>query len=80
MMKLSLEQREALEAVTDTDGYTTYLNLIGILVTDIDNRVLSYNLSEGPEGLVIAKAQSEGARTLYKRIMELKGKTKKQDQ
>lgn len=76
-MKLTLEEYELLTSIIDTDAWPVLLKVVGIHVSDIDSRVLSYNLEEGPEGLVIAKARSEGAKLLQQRINELKSKMKK---
>lgn len=79
-MKLSLDEHEQINALTDSVTWNTLLKIVSVLVKDADNRVLSYNLKDGPDGLMIAKARSEGANSLFLRITELKSKMKKQEQ
>lgn len=78
-MKLTVDEKEALQALVDSSSWIALCKLVEQLTKDFDNRVLSYNLEEGPQGLMIAKARAEGATTLYRRITEVKGKMKKQD-
>lgn len=75
-MKLTVEEKENLEVMLDSPGWAAVCKVLEQLTSDFDKRVLSYNLNEGPQGLMIAKAQAEGASTLYRRFTEVKGKMK----
>jgi len=78
MRKLSHDENEELAIVLRSHGWSPLLKLIDQLCGDQDKRVLTYNLSEGAEGLIIAKARTEGARLLQQRIVELKNQFTKQ--
>lgn len=79
MIKLTVDEIESLDALFESGGWNSLCKVVEQLTKDFDNRVLSYNLEEGPQGLMIAKARAEGASTLYKRFIEVKGKMYKQD-
>lgn len=79
MMKLKVEEKENLDLLLDTPGWNVLCKVMQQLAKDFEIRVMSYNLEEGPQGLMIAKARAEGASTLYKRIIDVKGKMNKQD-
>jgi hypothetical protein len=52
-------------------GWRPLMKVVSLLRSDFDNSVLTYNLEEGPERLVYAKARSEGAKMLEQKIRDL---------
>jgi hypothetical protein len=70
--KLNQEERELLAEFLRHEGWGALLKVVDALCADQDNSVLKYSLSDGPEGLVIAKARTEGARTLQRDISQVK--------
>jgi hypothetical protein len=71
MRRLSLDEREFIQELLNSDGYPVLNSLIDELCDNIDKKVLSYDLNQGPEGLVIAKARSEGSRILQRELLAL---------
>jgi len=60
-MKLSHTESDALGfALRDDDTWKAIQKLMHELEASYINSVLKYNLNNGPEGLVIAKARHEG--------------------
>jgi hypothetical protein len=80
MRRLSQDDKDDLLEILQGHGWPILLTLIEDLCSDIDKKVLSYNLTEGPERLVHEKARSEGARKLQQLITQLKGHYSKQEQ
>lgn len=79
-LPLNAEHYEDLGFVIQSDGLPIFMSLIEQLAQDLDKRVLEYDLSRGPEGLVIQKARSEGARILLTELTRLIAKLKKGEQ
>lgn len=71
-LKLSHEESDDLREIVDGHGWPTFLKAMEQLAFDIDADVLRYNLTNGPDGLVITKARSEGARALQQAITKIK--------
>lgn len=67
--KLTLDQTEYLDTLVSSDGYPVLLKVLEDLCSVIDKNVLSFDLNRGPDGLVIAKARSEGARSLQRELI-----------
>lgn len=76
MRKLSLDEHEAIQEFIHSEGYNVLNRLIDELCIKIDDKVLKYDLSSPPDGLVIAKARSEGARVLQRELITLCSKLK----
>lgn len=75
--KISLEGQEAIANFAETDGWTELVAWLDQMVKEGPERgVLRYDLSRGSEGLLIAKAQAEGARKTWQYLLELKDKLK----
>jgi len=78
-MKLSLDQQEELRQVFTHSGWKPFVTLMESALKRQQETVLKYNLDEGPEKLVIAKARAEGAKNFMDAILkfrdqEVKGK------
>lgn len=65
---LTIDEQEALLLGIDSDLYVIINKVLGHLADRIDEQVLTYDLNRGPDGLVIAKARSEGARLLISNL------------
>ena len=70
-MKLNADDREDLENVLQSVGWKVLLRIAEELTSDIEKRVLQYNLEDGLERLGHAKARAEGARKLMHSIQQL---------
>ena len=70
-LKLSLDEQEALIGLKQSELYDILKKVCGHLAGRIDEQVLLYDLNRGPEGLVIAKARSEGARVLERELLKV---------
>jgi DNA-directed RNA polymerase subunit L len=77
-MKFSQEERDELEITLNGYGWPIILRLVEQLCEDQDKQVLGYNLSNGPDELVILKARTEGARKLQLEIKKFKDRFTKQ--
>ncbi len=72
-LKLSLDEHEYLEAVLDSRGYGVLLKVLDEICLEYGNKVLNYELSDGPEVLLIEKARFEGSQRLkreFKTILD----------
>lgn len=69
---LNMDDQEALEELLMSHGWGPLLKVVDVLVREQEQNVMRYNLKDGPDGLVIAKAQTEGAYTMKRRLNELK--------
>lgn len=78
--KLNIDDQEALEELLTSHGWEPLLKVIALLAHDQEQNVIRYDLNQGPEGLVIAKARAEGANLMKLRIKEIKDEVKKQKQ
>lgn len=74
---LNAEEREIIESFTDTESYDILLKVLAHLAERIDDTVLTYDLNRGPDGLVIVKARSEGARLLQRELQTYLNEFKK---
>lgn len=70
-LKLSIEERESLQALTESELYGILQTVLAHLADRIDEQVLIYDLGRGPDGLVIAKARAEGARILQREFTKM---------
>lgn len=68
---LNEDETELYDDLIRHQGWKPLMKVVEVLRRDLDNRVLTYNLSEGPEGLVYAKARAEGAKMLEQKIQDL---------
>lgn len=71
-MKLNTEEREELYELLGTQGWVLALKVIENMVSKKAQKVLTYNSSEGADGLVRAKCNYEGASQLFLDIRNLK--------
>jgi len=71
-MALDLDEKELLLAVLDSPNWPVILKQVSVCLKTIEKRVLDYNLDDGPEGLVIAKARAEGAKQIFQDISAFK--------
>jgi hypothetical protein len=78
-MKLTLDELELLHELVNSPGWSVLLKKVDRLASNIDSRVLSYNLDDGAEKLVQAKARSEGSRQLQLAIIGIKNDFKQAD-
>lgn len=76
-MKLTLDERELLQEILLSPGWSIVLKVVSGFTDDIDKRVLTYNLKDGAQGLVEEKARSEGAQQLRRAINGIKEEHKK---
>lgn len=70
--KLRGDQYEALMPLCDSGNWKALMDVVEQFTAEIDKEVLTYNLKDGPERLVILKAQSEGAHHLERRLHQLR--------
>lgn len=73
-MKLSLDQQDDLDAFLNSDAYKALVVLMEGALKRQQDAVLEYDLSQGPERLVIAKARAEGAASFMRAIMGYRDK------
>lgn len=78
-MKMSLDEREFLHDLVNSNGWPVLLRMIDDKAQTIDRRVLTFNLTDGAAKLVHEKARSEGARLLQRAIISIKDDFKKAD-
>lgn len=71
-MKLNQEEKDELLALMTSSGWDVLVKVLENLKSRPAKRVLSYNLSDGPEGLVIEKARSEGARDVVDGVIKFR--------
>lgn len=79
-MRLNIDdETESLSVFSETAGFEALIRIVDTMVKEgPEADVLKYNLSLGSEGLLIAKAQAEGARKTYRYLQELRSKLKRQ--
>jgi hypothetical protein len=70
--KLDFEEEIILKDLVSSDAFSVILKVISHMHEAHKEAVLNYNLSNGPDGLVIKKAQSEGSAMLLQRVAGLK--------
>ena len=70
--KLGIDDSEALEELLTSHGWVPLLKVVTMLVQEQEQNVIRYNLKDGPDGLVIEKARTEGAHALKRRLIDLK--------
>ena len=69
-MKLTQEEREELALLVDSSGgWEAVKNVLNHLVVELERRVLTYPLREGPQELVHAKARAEGGAHLARELI-----------
>jgi hypothetical protein len=78
-MKLTPEERELLVEVLLSQGWTSLLRAIDIEVGRLEQLLVKYDLSEGAEKLVHAKARVEGAHKLRYAINQMKSRYLKEE-
>lgn len=77
MIKLDRDDTDALLELMVGHGWKPLLAAVENLVNDEEQRLLKYNLEDGAEKLVHAKARVEGARRLASNLRDLKEVLKK---
>lgn len=70
--RLTLEEKEAIEELTQSALWMPLLRKAEELLHDIEQNLVRYNLANGSEGLVLEKARAEGAAKLLEKIKALK--------
>ena len=60
MKSLNYEERDALKDLFRSPGWPALLKLANELEQYYQTKVMKYNLTDGPEGLVLEKARAEG--------------------
>jgi hypothetical protein len=69
-MKLTSEQREELDSLTQHEGWDVLLYALEQICESMGNDVLQYDLeTNGPDGLCIRKSKYAGARKLYTEML-----------
>lgn len=76
MNKLSIDEKEQLGDFLTSPAWPALLKLIENIVENQSSKTLTYNLDNGPNGLVIEKARFEGAQRLFTAIQTIKSKHK----
>lgn len=76
-LKLTIDEDDLLGELLAGDGYKILLRAAEAIKSDIDKEVLTYDLSKGSEGLMIKKAQSEGADKMLRGLISLRANLKK---
>lgn len=77
MKRRNVEEADALFETIHTEGFPVLLDVLSELCSNIDDKVLKYDLNQGPDGLVIQKARSEGSRQLQRELTSWADKFKK---
>lgn len=75
--KMSIEEKESLDSLLHSNTWNTVIKVMEHLAKDQSEAVLTMNLDEGPERLVILKARCEGAEKLLTKIRRLKSELKR---
>lgn len=74
-MKLSIEEREALEELfLNSQGWQVLLSLIETECAGFSNQLATYNLESGTERFLRMKSELDGAKKLQQRITALREK------
>lgn len=79
-MDLSQEELESLSELMVSDYWPVVQKIVQFPVTKMETAVISYDLSQGVDGLVRRKAQLDGARAVAAFIEQLKRKRKKDEE
>lgn len=79
MSKLTIDEKEFLHDLVNSPGWPVLLKKVDWLASNIESAVLRYNLDDGPEKLVHAKARAEGSRQLLVAIQGIKKEFKQAD-
>ena len=75
--KLSIDERDAVADLLDTDGWRPLLKLIAGMCADHERAVISLSADNGSEPIMRAKLKAEGARKLEADIAALPNKIRK---
>jgi len=73
-MKLTTEEREELANLMQSSGWPALVKVLEGYAQNHKDAVMKYNLTDGPEGLVIAKARAEGAVKIVRDIIARRDK------
>lgn len=73
-MNLTQDEKEDLFILMSSPGWATLKKVMLAQKERFEKRVLSYSLTDGPEGLVIEKARAEGARSAIDGLIEMRNK------
>ena len=73
-MKLALDQEEELTQLLAHSGWKPFVTLMETALKRQQEVVLNYNLEEGTEKLVLAKARAEGAKNFMDAIVKFRDK------
>lgn len=68
-MKLDLDEKESLVSIMQSPGWEALEKLMLAAYKKQEYAVMTYNLSEGPEKLVHAKARAEGAKQFMEAVL-----------
>jgi hypothetical protein len=71
-LKLTEDERDALRELVYSPGWEPLLKVVEQFVATQERKLVSYNLKEGPEGLVHARAALNGADMLRADLNNLK--------
>jgi hypothetical protein len=71
------EEELALTEILLSDSWSLITKLVEFLAGSQSESVLKYNLDDGPDGLIIAKARHEGAQALLQRVKQYKVEARK---
>jgi len=73
-MRLNQEEKDELLALFTSSGWEVLVKAMRFQEKRQLDRVMAYNLKDGPEGLVIEKARAEGAVSIIKGIIDFRNK------
>lgn len=73
-MKLTVDEREELANMMQSAGWPVLIKVLEALAQNHKDAVMKYNLTDGPEGLVIKKARAEGAIEIVRSIIARRDK------
>lgn len=71
-MKLTMDEKESLAGMMQSLGWEAFEKLMLEAYKKQEYAVMAYNLADGPEKLVHAKARAEGAKQFMEAILAYK--------
>lgn len=76
MLKLNIDEQEAVQELMAHEGWNAFMKVLQSNVAFFERRVLDFNLAgrQSFEGLALEKARLEGARSFLASVQALKGK------
>lgn len=78
-LNLSIEAEERVMEILASTGWVHFIELLNLIKKFHINKIISYDLNNGPEGLVIEKARCEGIIQFIKELELLRKNIIKKD-